>query len=69
MFFCCEICETEFRNMVGEVKRRTGWKAIDEFRIEGAQKGRDCETLSGSQRFRYFISFNSQGQIETFREK
>jgi len=68
MFFCCEICEVEFRNMVEEVKRRTGWKTIDEVRITGDQKGRECTALSGPQAFRYFIRFSSQGAIYTFRE-
>jgi YHS domain-containing protein len=68
MFFCCEICETEFRNMIEEVKHRTGWKTIDEVKIKGDQKGRDCAALSGKQTYRYFIRFNSRGEIETFKE-
>jgi YHS domain-containing protein len=55
MFFCCEICEVEFRNMIEEVKRRTGWKTIDEIRVTGDQKGRECTALLGLQAFRYFI--------------
>jgi YHS domain-containing protein len=68
MFFCCEICEVEFRNMIEEVKRRTGWKTIDEIRITGDQKGRECTALLGPQAFRYFIRFSSQGAIDTFRQ-
>ena len=66
--FCCEICEVEFRNMIEEVKRRTGWKTIDEVRITGDQKGRECTARLGLQAFRYFIRFSSQGAIDTFRE-
>jgi hypothetical protein len=68
MFFCCEICEVEFRNMIGEVKRRTDWSTIDEVKITGDQKGRECTALSGLSVFHFFVSFNSHGAIETFRE-
>jgi hypothetical protein len=26
MFFCCDICAIEFRNMIDEIKKRTGWE-------------------------------------------
>jgi len=68
MFFCCEICEVEFRNMIEEVKRRTGWKKIDEFKIEGDQRGRICTALSDAQSYNFFIRFNPRGAIETFRK-
>lgn len=69
MFFCCEICAVEFQNMVSEVKSRTGWGSIDEIRIEGDQRGRDCVAVSGSRSYGFRIRFNSEGRILTFSEE
>jgi hypothetical protein len=69
MFFCCDICEIEFRNMVNEVKRRTGWKKIDEIKITGDHRGRQCIAIGGNNSFHFFIRFDSQGAIETFLEQ
>ncbi len=68
MFFCCEICAVEFQNMIDEVKRRTGWKSVEEIKIEGDQRGRNCAAISGSKRYPFFIRFNSEGQIQAFSE-
>jgi hypothetical protein len=69
MFFCCSVCETEYRNMIGEVKRRTGWKAIDEIKLKGDQRLRECTAISGNSTYSYSIGFNSQGAIRIFDEK
>jgi hypothetical protein len=69
MFFCCELCEPEFRNMIQEVKRRTGWKQIDEIKITGDQRGRECTAISDNRAYNFFIRFGSQGGIQTFHER
>lgn len=69
MFFCCDICEIELRNMVNEVKRRTGWKTIDEIKITGDHRGRECTALFKNSSYHFFIRFDSQGAIETFVEQ
>ncbi|HKZ41210.1 MAG TPA: TA0938 family protein, partial [Candidatus Hodarchaeales archaeon] len=68
MFFCCEICEIEFRNMINEVKRRTGWETIDEIKMTGDQRERRCTAISGGHSYRFSIGFNSQGAIRIFQE-
>lgn len=68
MFFCCEICEGEFRNMLSEVKQRTGWKTIDEIRMSGDQRRRECVALSSAHSYRFLIGFNSEGGISMFHE-
>lgn len=68
MFFCCEICEIEFRNMIEEVKRRTGWKTIDEIKVKGDQRERQCTAILGERAYRFLIGFNSQGAIRLFQE-
>lgn len=69
MFFCCKLCEVEFRNMVQEVKRRTGWKTIDEIQITGGTRGRQCKAMSNGKTYSYQIRFNSQGEIGEFDEQ
>ncbi len=68
MFFCCSICEVEFRNMVSEVKRRTGWTLLDEIVMKGDYRGRECTALSQDESYRFFIRFDSRGEIQTFSE-
>jgi hypothetical protein len=68
MFFCCEICEVEFRNMLTEIKRRTGWKTIDEIEIAGDTRGRVCAAISNGSTFRFEIRFNSRGEVDNFKE-
>lgn len=69
MFFCCSVCEIEFRNMIAEVKRRTGWKVIDEIKLRGDQRQRECTAVSGNRAYSYSIGFNSQGGIRIFTER
>lgn len=69
MFFCCKICEIEFRNMITEVKRRTGWKTIDEIKMTGDQRQRDCTAISGDRTYSFSIGFDSQGDIRIFQEE
>ena len=69
MFFCCEICEVEFRNMVEEIKRRTGWKAIDEIEITGGTRGRECTALLNGKAYHFQVRFNSRGEVDKFLEQ
>ncbi len=69
MFFCCELCEVEFRNMIEEVKRRTGWKLIDEIEITGDTRGRECTAISNRKAYRFQVRFNSRGGVDNFREQ
>ncbi|OFX15278.1 hypothetical protein A3K71_06995 [archaeon RBG_16_50_20] len=69
MFFCCEICEVEFRNMIAEVKHRTGWQTIDQIKVNGDQRQRECTAISGNRSYHFSIGFDSQGGIRIFQEK
>ncbi len=68
MFFCCDICANEFRNMVEEVKRRTGWKSIDEIKMTGDYRGRTCTAQSHGSEYRFHVRFDSKGNLLTFLE-
>lgn len=68
MFFCCEVCAVEFRNMIAEVKHRTGWNVIDEIKMKGDQRQRECTAIFGSYSYSFSIGFDSQGRIRIFQE-
>jgi YHS domain-containing protein len=69
MFFCCDLCAIQFKNLVDEVKRRTGWQTIEEVKIKGDYGGRECEAVSpDGKRYGFFIMFNSDGGIQKFAE-
>ncbi|AWR98071.1 hypothetical protein DFR86_11350 [Acidianus sulfidivorans JP7] len=70
IFFCCDICAKEFSNMIEEVKRRTDWKKVDEIDIKGNwSKGRHVMAKSGVERFDFYITFDEDGNIQTFKEE
>ena len=66
LFFCCDLCVTQFRNMTDEVKRRTGWNVIDEIKVTGDYTGRKCVALAGGDSYDFFIRFGTKGEIESF---
>jgi hypothetical protein len=66
LFFCCDVCVTQFRNLVGRIKSETGWDAIDSISISGDRRGRACEAIRGGHPFRCRVAFNAQGAIRAF---
>ena len=68
MFFCCDICATEFKNMINKIKERTGWKNIDEIKISGNYRGRECTAILGDKKYDFSIRFDSKGDIDKFTE-
>ncbi len=69
MFFCCDICAIEFKNMINQVKKRTGWKTVDEIKMTGNYRGRECTASYGSERYNFSIRFDSKGGIDAFSER
>ncbi|ARM74678.1 TA0938 family protein [Acidianus manzaensis] len=68
LFFCCDICAKEFSNMIQEVKNRTNWNKIDEVNIRGNwSMGRHVMARSGVQRYYFYITFDEDGNIRTFK--
>jgi hypothetical protein len=67
MFFCCEICAVQFKNMINEVKKRTGWESIGEIKIRGDYRGREVTALrNDSSAYKFLIRFGSKGEIQKF---
>ena len=69
MFFCCDICAVEFKNMIREVRSHTGWKNIDEIKMTGDYQGRDCTAVSSDRKYAFFIRFDSKGEVQAFIER
>lgn len=67
LFFCCEICTTQFRNLVARIETETGWPSIDSVSIAGDRRGRTCRATRGATSYECAVAFNSQGEILTFR--
>jgi len=67
MFFCCDICAVQFKNMIAEVKKRTGWQAIGEVKIKGDYRGREVTALStDGSGYKFLVRFGSKGEIQKF---
>jgi len=69
MFFCCDICATEFKDMIREVKSHTGWGSVDELKMRGDYRGRDCTALSGDKKYDFLVRFDSKGQVQDFKTR
>lgn len=67
LFFCCEICRLQFRNLVDRIKAQTGWPTIDSLDISGDRRGRICRAAHGTRSFRCSVAFNAQGAIRAFQ--
>ncbi|MEE9592576.1 MAG: TA0938 family protein [Thermoplasmata archaeon] len=68
MFFCCWVCARAFDNVVQEVKRRTGWEALDEIKIDGDYRGRTCAAIRGAESYRFRLRFDPEtGELLTFQ--
>ena len=70
MFFCCNVCADIFENMVGEVKKRTGWEKIDYVELHGNYiSGRNCVAVNDEKEFSYYFRTYSDGRMMKFEEK
>ncbi len=79
MFFCCNVCADIFENMVGEIKRRTGWEKIDYVELHGNYgSGRNCVAINDGKEFSYYYDGKefsyyfrtySDGRMMKFEEK
>ena len=69
MFFCCVMCAVEFSNMGDDVKNRTGWRTVDEIKMTGNYRGRECVALYQGKKYGFSIRFDSKGGIDLFCEQ
>jgi len=69
MFFCCDLCVTQFRAMVARVKSETGWPRLDSLEIAGGRRGRTCTATFGPDRFEFVVVFGPEGDLLTFAKR
>jgi hypothetical protein len=65
-FFCCSVCAIQFRRLVERLRKVTGWGHIDTLTIEGDRRGRTCSATSNDRSLRFFVAFNTEGDIRRF---
>lgn len=66
MFFCCDLCLVQFRNLIERIRRETGWTRIDSLEIAGDRRGRTCQATSGEARAGFQFSFTPDGTLLRF---
>jgi hypothetical protein len=66
MFFCCAICAVQFRRLVEQVKRSTGWPTLEAIEITGDRRGRTVHAQYGAERRGFTVAFTPQGEIRMF---
>jgi len=68
LFFCCDVCAKQYRNIMIEAKKRTGWNSVDGLEMEGDYRGRVCRVSRGSDSFKFLVNFFENGDVRTFVE-
>lgn len=68
LFFCCDVCGREYRVIVEAAKKRKGWSQVDAVEMQGDFRGRICTVRSGSESYRFLISFFEDADVKTFVE-
>lgn len=66
LFFCCDLCVVQYRNLLERIKRDAGWSRVDSIEIAGDRRGRSCQVTSGTDLRRFDFGFNSEGMILRF---
>lgn len=66
MFFCCELCVTQFRGLIDHIKQVTGWSTVEGIEIAGDRRGRTCVASGQGETARFAFAFNSDGLLRRF---
>jgi hypothetical protein len=65
LFFCCEVCARQYKTIVTEARKLTGWDSIDGLEMNGDHRGRVCMVKRGGNSYRFMISFYDDGNLRT----
>jgi hypothetical protein len=68
LFFCCDVCAKQYRNILDEAKKRRGWNSVDALEMKGNYRGRVCTVRRGSESYRFLISFFESGDVRSLVE-
>lgn len=66
LFFCCDLCVVQYRNLLDRIHQDTGWAEIDSIEIAGDRRGRTCEVAAGGARAMFRFAFDPEGGILRF---
>jgi hypothetical protein len=69
VFFCCDLCVTQFRGLIDRIRQETGWARVDAVEISGDRRGRTCLATAGEAHSRFQFAFNSDGQLLQFHRE
>jgi hypothetical protein len=69
LFFCCDVCERQFRELVARIEAETGWGRIDAVEISGDRRGRTCRASKAGENFECVVAFNAEGAIREFHRR
>lgn len=69
LFFCCDLCLVQYRELIDHIKHDSGWDRIDSLDIAGDRRGRTCDVGSGENHLRYRLAFNTEGRILRFQRE
>jgi hypothetical protein len=67
LFFCCDLCVVQYRELMARMKQDTQWDRIDSIEIAGDRRGRTCEVTYGELHARFLFAFNSEGRLLRFQ--
>ena len=63
LFFCCVVCAKQYRAILAEAKKVTGWESVDVLEMQGDYRGRVCKVSKGADSRRFMISFFEDGDV------
>ncbi|MCI4353535.1 MAG: TA0938 family protein [Thermoplasmata archaeon] len=69
LFFCCDICLREFRQLVARIKSETGWDRIDSVQVAGDRRGRTCLATRAGTRYECAFAFNAEGSLREYSSR
>lgn len=67
LFFCCDLCVTQFQGLVDRIKSETGWDTIDSLEVAGDRRGRTARAMRGRLAYECSFAFTAEGRLCAFR--
>jgi hypothetical protein len=68
LFFCCDVCAKQYKSILTETKKRTGWSSVEGLEMQGDHRGRVCKVTRGAESFTFMISFFDDGKVRNVVE-
>jgi Ta0938 len=65
-FFCCGLCASEWRTLLGAIRRATRWPSVDRVELQGGRWGRGGRAYRGAEQLEFRVVFTPEGRLRTF---